>query len=204
MPTCVVWLTHWKNPPHSRQSRRTEDLPREAVRLIRSSLLWDVSSLTNARGKYCESSTNRRAVEEARQAAETALTLQPNLGRPPKGVTTLSEDYDPAVITLSRASFARLEPGFRSGDAAWRQRRGIGAKPASANRGLAAQRYLITQHAKKSLFLVSQKRCESLMRFSLHRTIWIPCTKAGIAQARAFCRGPGAPSSAPPGPIDSR
>ncbi len=82
---------------------------REAVRLDpKFALSWALLSYVDARGYLTESLQPTRAlVEEARQAAETALTLQPNLGDAvlAKGQYYYAclKDYDSAVRYFEQA-----------------------------------------------------------------------------------------------------
>ena len=140
--------------------------------------------------------------EEARQAAETALTLQPNLGEAvlAKGYYHYAclKDYDTAVRYFEQArqllpNSSRIPESL----AYVARRRGQWDRSESyfneAERLDPRNVYLLTQHALSYIdFVVSPKRCESLIRFSIsRRTTSIPLCKRRLShKPRATCRGP--------------
>ena len=124
--------------------------------------------------------------EEARQAAETALTLQPNLGEAvlAKGYYHYAclKDYDTAVRYFEQAR-QLLPNSSRIPESLAYVARRRGQWDRSESYFNEAERLdprnvdLLTQHAHflYQSFVVSPKRCESLIRFSiLHRTTSIP------------------------------
>ena len=148
-------------------------------------------------GRCCHtlmrSATSQRALqptvalrEEARQAAETALTLQPNLGEAvlAKGYYHYAclKDYDTAVRYFEQArqllpNSSRIPESLAYVDAEARpvgpERVVTSTKPSGSTRATLtcspSTRFPI------STFVVSPKRCESLIRFSIsHRTTSIP------------------------------
>ena len=171
---------------------------REAVRLDpKFALAWALFSFVDSRAYGTQSLQPTVALrEEARQAAETALTLQPNLGEAvlAKGYYYYSclKDYDTAVRYFEQArqllpNSSRIPESLAYVAA---ETRPVGAERVVLQRSRAARpaQRLPTHPARGlpiSVFVVSRKRCESLIRFSiLHRTTWIHlCLKAGIAQA---------------------
>ena len=123
--------------------------------------------------------------EEARQAAETALTLQPNLGEAvlAKGYYHYAclKDYDTAVRYFEQArpllpNSSRIPESL----AYVARRRGQWDRSEAyfneAERLDPRNVYLLTQHALSYIaFVVFPKRCENLIRFSIsHRTTSIP------------------------------
>ena len=82
MPISVVWLTHLKAGRTPANSLAAQKYLREAVRLDpKFALSWALLSYVDALGYVRQILQPTVALrEEARQAAETALTLQPNLG----------------------------------------------------------------------------------------------------------------------------
>jgi serine/threonine-protein kinase len=160
---------------------------KEAVRLDpKFALGWALLSYVDADGYRSNTLPPTVALrEEARQAAETALTLQPNLGEAvlAKGRYHYSclRDYDTRCVILSRhASSCRITAGFLSRWRFWSgdEATGTGAsrtstKPSSSTR--ATSTYSPTMPKRTNSVVVSPKRCESLIRFSiLHRTTWLP------------------------------
>ena len=161
---------------------------KEAVRLDpKFALAWALLSYVDARGYLTPTLQPTVALrEEARQAAETALTLQPNLGEAvlAKGYYHYAclKDYDTAVRYFEQArqllpNSSRIPESLayvtrRRGQ--WDQsesllQRSRAARPAQRSRCSPSTRFPI------SIFVVSPKRCESLIRFSIsHRTTWIP------------------------------
>src|SRR5438094_4470864 len=160
---------------------------REAVRLDpKFALAWSLLSYTDARG-YITATLQPTVTlrEEARQAAETALILQPNLGEAiwAKGYYHYAclKDYDTAVryfeqarqllpnssrIPESLAYVARRRGQWDQSESYFNEVERL--DPRNVN--------LLTQHALSYNWLpVSPKRCESLIRFSIsHRTTLIP------------------------------
>ena len=133
--------------------------------------------------------------EEARQAAETALTLQPNLGEAilAKGYYHYAclKDYDTAVRYFEQARQLLPNSSRIPESLAYVERR-RGQWDRSESYFNEAERLdprnvnLLSQHALSYMaFVVSPKRCESLIRFSIsRRTTSIPSRlKAAIAQA---------------------
>ena len=150
-------------------------------------LAWALLSYVDARGYLTQSLQPTVALrEEARQAAETALTLQPNLGEAvlAKGYYHYAclKDYDTAVryfeqarqllpnssrIPESLAYVARRRGQWDRSEVVLQRSRA--ARPAQRLPAHPARDFLYL------LFVVSPKRCESLIRFSIsHRTTWIP------------------------------
>ena len=155
------------------------------------------------------SATSHRALqptvalrEEARQAAETALTLQPNLGEAvlAKGYYHYAclKDYDTAVRYFEQArqflpNSSRIPESLayvarRRGQ--WDRERVLlqrsrAARPAQRSACSPSTRFPI------STFVVSPKHCESLIRFSIsHRTTSIPSRSRRLShKPRAICRG---------------
>ena len=140
--------------------------------------------------------------EEARQAAETALTLQPNLGEAvlAKGYYHYAclKDYDTAVRYFEQAR--QLLPNsskIPESLAYVARRRGQWDRSESyfneAERLDPRNVYLLSQHAVSYIsFVGSPKRCEKLIRFSIsRRTMSIPSRKRRLSRKpRATCRGP--------------
>ena len=161
-------------------------------------LAWALLSYVDALGYRTANLQPTVALrEEARQAAETALTLQPNLGEAvlAKGYYHYAclKDYDTAVRYFEQArpllpNSSQIPESLAYVDA---EARSVGpersrtlTKPSGSTRATLtcspSTRFPI------STFVVSPKRCESLIRFSIsHRTTWIrSLTKAAIAQAQ--------------------
>jgi len=135
-------------------------------------LAWALLSYVDARGYFATFFPRTVSIrEEARQAAETALTLQPNLGEAvlAKGYYHYAclKDYDTAVRYFNQAR--RLLPNSS---------RGTSARPASTKlRGFTRGTFICSPSRLLpiSFVAVSRKRCESLMRFSiLSRMTLIP------------------------------
>jgi len=172
---------------------------REAVRLDPNfALSWALLSYINARGyisRYLQPTVALR--EEARQAAETALALQPNLGEAilAKGYYhyTCLKDYDTAVHYFERriaARFLNHWPMSHGGAA-----NGTGASRTSTKpSGLTRTTFPCSARTLVPImpFVVFQKRCGSLIRFSiLHRTMSIRLRSKRVSlRPRATCRGP--------------
>ena len=153
----------------------------EAVRLDpKFALSWALLSYVDARGYITQSLQPTVALcEEARQAAETALTLQPNLGEAvlAKGSYYYAclKDYDTAVryfeearqllpnssrIPESLAYVARRQGRWDRSEAYLKEAERI--DPRNVN--------LLTQHATNYICLRRfRKRCGSLMKFSILR-----------------------------------
>jgi len=177
---------------------------REAVRLDpKFALSWALLSYVDSRGYLTESLQPTVALrEEARQAAETALTLQPNLGEAvlAKGAYYYFclKDYDTAVHYLSKhVSFCRIAAGFLSrslmshgGEASGTGARGTSSKPSGSTR--ATFTCSPSMRIPISVFVVFPKPCENLIRFSIsHRTTWIPSRQRRVLhKPRATWRGP--------------
>ena len=176
---------------------------REAVRLDpKFALAWALlSSYVDARGYITATLQPTVALrEEARQAAETALTLQPNLGEAvlAKGYYHYAclKDYDTAVryfeqarpllpnssqIPESLAYVARRRGQWDQSESYFNEAERL--DPRNVN--------LLTQHAISYMsFVVSPKRCESLIRFSISpRTTSIRSRKRRLLhKPKAICR----------------
>src|SRR5256714_15626563 len=154
---------------------------REAVRLDpKFALAWALLSYVDARGYITHSVQPTVALrEEARQAAETALTLQPNLGEAvlAKGAYHywILKDYDTAVRYFERAR--QLLPNSsripellayvarRRGQ--WDRSEAYLTKPSGSTR--ATFPCSARTRVPISVFVISRKRCESLIRFSILR-----------------------------------
>ena len=160
-------------------------------------LAWALLSHVDARGYITQTLQPTVALrEEARQAAETALTLQPDLG---EGLLAKGQyhyaclkDYDTAVRYYEQArQFLPNSSRIPELLAYVARRRGQWDRSESyfneAERLDPRNVNLLTQHATflYCTVVVSPKRCENLIRFSiLHRTMWIhSLNKAAIAQA---------------------
>ena len=170
---------------------------REAVRLDpKFALAWALLSNTESRGYITLNLQPTVALrEEARQAAETALTLQPNLGEAvlAKGYYHYAclKDYDTAVryfeqarpllpnssqIPESLAYVARRRGQWDRSEAYFNEAERLDPRNV----------YLLSQHALSYiLFGAFPKPCENLIRFSIsHRTTWTrSCLRRAIAQA---------------------
>jgi TolB-like protein len=159
---------------------------REAVRLDpKFALAWARLSYVEARGYLTQALQPTVALrEEARQAAETALGLQPNLGEAimAKGYYHYAclKDYDTAVRYLSKhvsscpiaARFLNRWRMSRGGEASGTRARVTSTKPSGSIP--ATSTYSSSTRFPIWLFVVSPKRCESLIRFSISRqTTWI-------------------------------
>ena len=176
---------------------------KEAVRLDpKFALAWALLSNVESAGYLTQNLEPTVALrEEARQAAETALTLQPNLGEAilAKGYYHYAclKDYDTAVRYFEQARqllpnssripesarLCRAEAGPVGQERELLQR-SRAARPAQRCSCSPSTRFPI------SIFVVSPKRCESLIRFSiLHRTTWIPSRSRRIShKLKAICR----------------
>ena len=160
---------------------------REAVRLDpKFALSWALLSYVEARGYLTQTLQPTVALrEEARQAAETALTLQPNLGEAilAKGYYHYAclKDYDTAVRYFEQAR--QLLPNSsripESAGLCHTETRPVGPERELLQRSRATrppQRYgcLPSTRFPMWTFVVSPKRCGSLIRFSIsHRMTWI-------------------------------
>ena len=164
---------------------------------------WALLSYVDARGFLTLNLPPTVALrEEARQAAETALTLQPNLGEAlyAKGYYHYAclRDYDTAVRYFEQAR--RFLPNSSQIPAALAfvaRRRGEWDRSESyfneAEQFDPRNGYLLSQHAGSYWYSAAfPKRCESLIRFSiLHRTTSIPSRqKRLLHKQRAICREP--------------
>src|SRR5262249_2065023 len=176
----------------------------EAVKLDpKFALAWALLSYTDAVGYLLTTLQPTIALrEEARQAAETALTLQPNLGEAvvAKGayhyfclkITT------PQCVTLSKhASFSRIAAGFLNcwlmspeGKASGTRARSTSTRPSGSTRAMLT--YSSSTRFPTSTFVVSPRRCESSIRFSiLHRTMWMCSLRRRVLhKPRAIFPGP--------------
>ena len=109
MRTCVVWLISRKATNIPADFLGAQKYLKEAVRLDpKFALSWALLSYIDARGYISLNLQPTIALrEEARQAAETALTLQPNLGEAvlAKGQYHYAclKDYDTAVRYFEQA-----------------------------------------------------------------------------------------------------
>ena len=108
MPTCVAWPMTQNDGHMAPPTPRRQVVSKEAVRLdAKFALAWALLSCRCARLHRSESSTDGRSAEETRQAAETALTLQPNLGEAllAKGYYHYAclKEYDTAVRYFEQA-----------------------------------------------------------------------------------------------------
>jgi tetratricopeptide (TPR) repeat protein len=154
---------------------------REAVRLDpKFALAWALLSYDDAAGYLATTLQPTVALrEEARQAAETALTLQPNLGEAvlAKGYYHYAclKDYDTAVRYFEQArQFLPNNSRIPENLGHVARRRGQWERSDSyfneAERLDPRNVHLLTQHAvSMSSFVVSPKRCESSIRFSMLR-----------------------------------
>ena len=177
---------------------------REAVRLDpKFALAWALLSFVDSVGYLTQTLQPTVALrEEARQAAETALTLQPNLGEAilAKGYYHFAclRDYDTAVRYFEQArQFLPNSSRIPESLAYVARRRGQWDRSESyfneAERLDPRNVALLSQHALSiSVFVVSPKRCESLIRFSIsYRTTSIPSWKRRLLhKPRATCRVP--------------
>ena len=160
-------------------------------------LAWALLSYVDSRGYLTQSLQPTVALrEEARQAAETALTLQPNLGEAvlAKGSYHYAclKDYDTAVryfeqarqllpnssrIPESLAYVARRRGQWDRSEVVLQRSRA--ARPAQCSPTHPARDFLYR------IFVVSPKRCESLIRFSiLRRTTSIPSRQRRLSHKR--------------------
>ena len=187
-----------KNRKHARQLRRRAEISERSGAVgpeVRASL--GAAVIRRAAGYITPALQPTVALrEEARQAAETALTLHPNLGEAvlAKGHYHYAclKDYDTAVRYFEQAR--RLLPNSsrvpeslayvarRRGQ--WDRERDLFQRSRAARPAQCEP----TQPARSSLtsrFVVFPKRCENLIRSSMsRRTILIPCVQeAAIAQA---------------------
>jgi len=160
---------------------------KEAVRLApKFALAWALLSYVDARGYLNQALQPTVALrEEARQAAETALGLQPNLGEAvlAKGYYYYAclKDYDTAVRYFEEARQFLPNSSLIPEQLAYVTRR-RGQWDQSESYFNEAERLdprnvsLLTQQAFPiSGFVVSPKHCGSLIRFLIsHRTTWMP------------------------------
>ena len=177
---------------------------KEAVRLDpKFALSWALLSYVDALGYLTLTLQPTVALrEEARQAAETALTLQPNLGEAivAKGYYYYAclKDYDTAVRYFEQArQFLPNSSQIPESLAYVARRRGQWDRSESyfneAER-LDPRNVNLLTSARSILHYTcgaSPKRCESLIRFSiLYRTTWIPLRKRRLLhKPRATFRG---------------
>ena len=197
MPTCAVWLTRLKTANTPANALGAQKYLREAVRLDpKFALAWALLSYMDASGYLTLNLQPTVALrEEARQAAETALTLQPNLGEAvlAKGYYHYAclKDYDTAVRYFEQARPLLPNSSQIPESLAYvTRRRGQWDRSEAyfneAERLDPRNVYMLTQHAPSyMLFVVFPKPCESLIRFSIsHRTTSIrSCLRRAIAQA---------------------
>ena len=176
---------------------------REAVRLDpKFALSWALLSYSNAVGYLTLSLPSTDALrEEARQAAETALTLQPNLGEAvlAKGFYHYAclKDYDTAVRYFEQARQLLPNSSRIPESLAYLTRR-RGQWDESESYFNQAERLdprnvdLLSQRAVLYPLRRFPKRCESLIRFLIsHRTTFIPSRKRPLLpKPRAICHGP--------------
>ena len=176
---------------------------REAVRFDpKFALAWALLSYTDAVGYRTAALQPTVALrEEARQAAETALTLQPNLGEAilAKGYYHYAclKDYDTAVHYFEQARQLLPNSSRIPEYLAYLERR-RGQWDRSESYFNEAERLdphnapMLTQRAGSYIcFVVSPKHCESLIRSSIsHRTTWIRlCPRPVSHKPKAICRG---------------
>ena len=164
---------------------------------------WALLSYVDARGYRTTALPPTVALrEEARQAAETALTLQPNLGEAvlAKGHYHYGclKDYDTAVRYFEHArellpNSSRIPESL----AYIARRRGQWDRSESyfneAERLDPRNVQLLTQHAYSHIsFVVSPRRYENLIRFLISlRTTSIPLQQSRLSRKpKAICRGP--------------
>jgi hypothetical protein len=119
MRICAVWRYTLKTGNNAANALGAQKYLREAVRLDpKFALAWALLSNVDAHGYLVGSLQQTVALrEEARQAAETAFTLQPNLGEAilANGYYHYAclKDYDADCVTLSRhVSSCRIAVGF--------------------------------------------------------------------------------------------
>jgi tetratricopeptide (TPR) repeat protein len=175
---------------------------KEAVRLDpKFALAWALLAYVDAGGYITQNLQPTVALREAaRQAAETALALEPNLGEAvlAKGFYYYGclKDYDTAVRYFEQARQllpnSSQIPEFLAYVA---RRRGQWDRSESyfkeAERLDPRNVRLLAQHADPiSAFVVSPKQCESLTRFSIsRRTTWIFSRQRRVSHKRkATCR----------------
>ena len=175
---------------------------KEAVRLDpKFALSWALLSYVDALGYLTLNLQPTEALgEEARQAAETALTLQPNLGEAivAKGYYHYAclKDYDTAVRYFEQArqflpiaaKFLNRWPMLRAGEASGTGASHTSTRPSGSTR--ATLTYSPRTQHPPLYGGASPKRCESLIRFSiLYRTTWIPLRKRRLLhKPRVTCR----------------
>ena len=176
---------------------------KEAVRLDpKFALAWALLSYTDAVGYRTLTLQPTVALrEEARQAAETALTLQPNLGEAVLAMGyyhySCLNDYDTAERYFEEArpllpNSSRIPeswPISSGGEAG-----GTRARPISTKRSGSTRATLIFSPSMRfstCSFVVARKRCESWIRCSIsHRTTWIRSRYRPVSRkARAICHG---------------
>ena len=109
MPICAAWLIHLKTSTHPPTPLAHRNISEKRCAWTRSSPLPGRCCHTLMRVGYLTTSLQPTVAlrEEARQAAETALTLQPNLGEAvlAKGYYHYAclKDYDTAVRYFEQA-----------------------------------------------------------------------------------------------------
>jgi len=173
-------------------------------------LAWALLSFVNSRAYGTQSLQPTVALrEEARQAAETALTLQPNLGEAlhAKGYYHYAclKDYDTRCVTLSKhVRSYRISAGFQNRWLMLHGRRGQWDRSEShfneAEQLDPRNAYLITQHAVNYICL--RRFPEALRKLDEVLTYTgrpgYPCIKGGYRTSEGdLPAGLGAPSSAP-------
>ena len=159
-------------------------------------LAWALLSYVDARGYITTALQPTDALhQEARQAAETALTLQPNLG---EAILAMGhyhyaclKDYDTAVLYFEQArqflpnssQIPELLAYVTRRRGQWDQSEIISSKPSGSTH--ATSTYSPSTRFPISAFVVSRKPCAILIRFLIsHRTTSIPSvTRRAIAQA---------------------
>jgi TolB-like protein/Tfp pilus assembly protein PilF len=177
---------------------------REAVRLDpKFALGWALLSIADARGYITQALQPTVALrEETRQAAETALALQPDLGEALLAAGNYYyaclKDYGTAVryfeqarqllpnssqIPALLASIARRRGEWDRSESYFNQTERLDPRNVTCSDSM---------HNSISSFVGSPKRCESLTRFSIScRTTSTPSRQRRLShKLRAICRGP--------------
>ena len=170
---------------------------REAVRLDpKFALSWALLSFVEARAYRTQNLQPTAALRaEARQAADTALTLEPNLGGAilAKGFYHYAclKDYDTAVSYFEQASqflpnssrIPELLAYLPGGEASGTRARRTSTKPSSSTRAMLP--FFSSTHFPTRIAVSSHKPYGSWTRsLILRRRTWIPSSeKAVIAQA---------------------
>ena len=194
MPTCGAWL-NTESRSHTWQHSWRPEISEGSGALGPEVRPWLGASVIRGRSLFHYIFNQRSRCEEARQAAETAIALQPNLGEAllAKGFyyTPASRITTPQSVTLSKhVSSCRIAAGFLN---RWLMSRGGGASGTAASSYFnEAERLdprnvnLLTQHA---LFMlpsvvsrgVAETRSSSQYYAGRRR---YPSQKAAIAQAQ--------------------